>query len=253
MRILKDSPEGIEFYKKNRKEYRKMVQQANRRWKNIEKAGLSSRAVDEAEAAGGKYFYVSQLKGPEGLAELVRLRNFLNDDTSTVKGAQYYQTTVVDVVAFREEWGESWEGLGDMRYNNYKETFEAEYGEEFTSRVYANYRRLEKEFNRLLQEGVLGEGFGSDNLITMMFDMAIKGVDDGFSMLIRGGKRKGEIRDEIEAPEFVGAHRMLEYFDHNYYKDEETSSYKRKPTKIDNILREGRQVYHDYIGQLYDF
>lgn len=250
-RIIKEAPEDYEYYLTHRDAYRKMVDTANKRWKNIEKQGLESRAVDNAlDANPEKYFRVGDLRGEDGISELTRLRDFLADSTSTVRGAKYYQTTVIDTEEFRNKYGRSWETRNGVRYNNYKERFEADYGEEFTKRVYSNYRRLEKDFNELLQAGVLGEGYGSDELITLMFKLAVEGEDQGFNMVLQSGPRAGELRDETEAPEFKAAN-MLKYFRKNKIEMDE-KIFDKNVVRADRILMERKRWYDDTVARRFE-
>lgn len=204
--ITKEKAHNLEFYQNNAKELQKLIKTANRRWRELEKLGLPSRAIDEAlDIRKRKYFRAEDFKTKNGLANLTRLRNFLADPTSLPGGARYYKATVLDVKEFKDLYGDPWETdeQTGLRFNNYAQTFEAEYGEDFTSRIYANYRKLEDDRNELLSAGILPESFDSETLITAMFSMAVEGVQSSGVI---------NYRDELDAPEYGHARDILDYY-----------------------------------------
>lgn len=86
--ITKEKEHNLEFYQNNAKELQKLIKTANRRWRDLEKLGLPSRAIDEAlDIRKRKYFRAEDFKTKNGLANLTRLRNFLADPTSLPGGA----------------------------------------------------------------------------------------------------------------------------------------------------------------------
>ena len=222
IKIRKEPEKNLEFYKEHKSEYESLVKRANARWKNIEKNELSSPAVEEAILArnGKHYFSVADFKGENALSELAALRTFLADETSTVQGAKFYTDTVVREKDFQSEWGRSWEidpETGE-KYNNYKKIFEETYGEEFTKRIYSNYRRIEDEYGDLLLSGVLGEQFDSETLITIMFSRAVESKKKYFWMRDAEGNLKldnegNRIIDFERAPEFNFAMKTMRKYD----------------------------------------
>lgn len=209
--ITTEKEKSLTFYQEHREELQKLIKTANRRWRDLEKRELPSRAIDEAMASRKrKYFRASDFQTRNGLRAMDRLRTFLADPTSKVRGAQYYKDTVTDVEEFRRQYGTSWQVDPEtgLNVNNYNEYFTDKYGEDFTKRVYANYRRLEKDHTTLLNAGLLPATFDSDTLITLMFDRAIE--DPSYY----GDESESDYySDQTNAPEFERAKRVLDYYD----------------------------------------
>lgn len=209
-RMTKEKEHNIDFYRTHRKELQKLIRTANRRWRDLEERGLPSRAIDEALGIRKrKYFRASDFQTKNGLVNLQRLRNFLADPTSNIRGAEYYKETVIDVEEFKQLYGSAWEIDPEtgIKRNNYNEYFSQEYGEEFTKRVYANYHRIEKDHQMLLAAGILPEAFDSDTLITLMFDAAVE--DPSYYGV---NVERGRHSEEVNAPEFARARKVLDYY-----------------------------------------
>lgn len=230
--ITTEKAKNLEFYQQNKEELQKLIKAANRRWRDLEKRGLPSRAIDEAMASRKrKYFRAADFQTRNGLKALQRLRTFLADPTSKIRGAQYYKDTVTDVEEFRKQHGTSWEVDPDtgLRHNNYNEIFTEKYGEDFTKRVYANYRRIEKNHRMLLNAGLLPETFDSDTLITLMFDVAEE--DPAYY----GEESESDYySDQTNAPEFGRAKRVLDYYDEKE---------KEKKKKYKSLAQKANMLY----------
>lgn len=243
-KIRKKAEPKKEFYKEHRAEYKALVKKANARWQNIEKNELSSPAVENAIASrGGKhYFKVSDFSGDNAMKELAALREFLADETSTVKGAKYYTDTVERVNEFQKVYGKPWESdENGNRFNNYRDYFSNLYGEEYTKRIYSNYRYLEEEYNELLNAGILGDSFDSETLITLLFDRAEQSK-----------KKHFKERNWASAPERAYGKKILEQYDQKFFQKQQGSIMNDDELKIRRIEWEGKEVYDDYVaGQFY--
>lgn len=254
--IRTDAEKSIEFYKEHKAEYEKLIKRANERWKNIEKNELSSPAVEEAILArkGKHYFAAEDFQGENALSELAALRTFLADETSTVEGAKFYTDTVVRQKEFEAKWGKSWEINAETgeKYNNYKQKFEEIYGEDFTKRVYSNYRRVESEYGKMLLAGILGEQFDSETLITIMFSRAVDSKKKNFYMRDDSGRIKydpdgNKMIDYERGPEFSYAMKTMEKYDSKIR--EKTDIFNNKTTMDATILYgRGLDFYDDAVG-----
>ena len=247
-RMTKEKEHNLEFYRTHRKELQKLIRTANRRWRDLEERGLPSRAIDEALGIRKrKYFRSSDFQTKNGLVNLQRLRNFLADPTSNIRGAEYYKNTVTDVEEFRRLYGTSWQEDPEtgIRVNNYNERFTAEYGEEFTKRVYANYRRIEKDHQMLLAQGILPEAFDSDTLITLMFDSA---TDD--PSYYGDDIETGLHSEEVNAPEFMRAKKVLNYYEQRV--DKNSKRYNDLAQKAHMLYSVSAGWFESFKGGVYD-
>lgn len=247
-RMTKEKEHNLEFYRTHRKELQKLIRTANRRWRDLEERGLPSRAIDEALGIRKrKYFRSSDFQTKNGLVNLQRLRNFLADPTSNIRGAEYYKDTVVDVEEFRRLYGTSWQEDPEtgIRVNNYNERFSAKYGEDFTKRVYANYRRIEKDHQMLLAQGILPEAFDSDTLITLMFDSAI---DD--PSYYGDDIETGLHSEEVNAPEFKRAKKVLNYYEQRV--DKSSKRYNDLAQKAHMLYSVSAGWFDSFKGGVYD-
>ena len=247
-RTTKEKEHNLEFYRTHRKELQKLIRTANRRWRDLEERGLPSRAIDEALGIRKrKYFRSSDFQTKNGLVNLQRLRNFLADPTSNIKGAEYYKETVTDVEEFRRMYGTSWQEDPEtgIRVNNYNERFTAEYGVDFTKRVYANYRRIEKDHQMLLAQGILPEAFDSDTLITLMFDSAL---DD--PSYYGDDIETGLHSEEVNAPEFKRAKKVLNYYEQRV--DKNSKRYNDLAQKAHMLYSVSAGWFDSFKGGVYD-
>lgn len=202
-KIRTKKEKSLKFYQEHKKEYASLVKKANQRWRNIEAKELSSPAIEEAIASrkGKHYFSVNDFQGKNAMKELAALRTFLADETSTVKGARYYTDTVVRSEAFQSNYGKPWElNEWGINVNKYDEYFSNLYGEDFTSRIYSNYRKVEDAYGKLLLGNILGNEFDSETLITLMFDRAVE-------------SKKKHFKDNENGPEYRYAMRLMERYD----------------------------------------
>lgn len=246
--MTKEKEHNLEFYRTHKKELQKLIRTANRRWRDLEERGLPSRAIDEALGIRKrKYFRSSDFQTKNGLVNLQRLRNFLADPTSNIRGAEYYKETVTDVEEFRRLYGTSWQEDTEtgIKVNNYNERFTAKYGEDFTKRVYANYRRIEKDHQMLLAQGILPEAFDSDTLITLMFDSAI---DD--PSYYGDDVETGLHSEEVNAPEFKRAKKVLNYYEQRI--DKSSKRYNDLAQKAHMLYSVSAGWFDSFKGGVYD-
>ena len=138
---------------------------ANERRRKLDELDLRSlaisRAYDESDDQWG--FDISQMtdKG-DIIAEVTRARVFINDETSTVKGAELYT---------QQESYKQWQGQFGNQYNNWENKFKkfniSTISEENARVAFAAYRRLEES------EAARVMSYGSENMIIAIYDMVI--------------------------------------------------------------------------------
>lgn len=138
---------------------------ANERWKRLDDLDLRSlaisRAYDESNDRWG--FDVSQLTDRgEIIAEATRARVFINDETSTIEGAELYS---------QQESYKQWAGQFGGQYNNWENKFKnyniTTISENAARVAFSAYRRLEEsEAARIMS-------YGSENMIIAIYDMVV--------------------------------------------------------------------------------
>ena len=148
--------------------YQEIIEDANRRWEDIESQGFSSMAIDRArEGSGRDYFTLSLADDEQGvIEEVTRARTFLADKTSTIEGAELY-TVEINSERFRGKFGSEYR---TPEYGN--KGFDINViDEEYAKEVFRSYRKLEE-----LEQGLIQE-YGSENLIIAMYDAKVRGAD----------------------------------------------------------------------------
>ena len=93
--------EAVESSPELRKEVRRVFQMANRRIQNLERAGLVSWAVKQADKLGIKGYSKFSVKGQDWQTiknEYTRAISFLQNPNSTAEGARQLEKTVREVV-----------------------------------------------------------------------------------------------------------------------------------------------------------
>lgn len=150
-------------YRQIRQESQIIIDEANKRWRDIEEAGYISKAIFTAMDSneGNAYFDISQLTNYDDIrAELTRARIFINDITSTLEGAELYT---------REEHARQYYGKFGNQYNNYNnhyKKFDIYNIDENIARVaFRLYRDIEGLQAAWLQQ------YGSGESIAMLYDM----------------------------------------------------------------------------------
>lgn len=164
---------------------------ANTRWERIEALGLSSNAIERAlsENNNQPYFNIEQDNVKSLLKEAIRASVFLSDDTSTTVGANLY-TVQLNAAQYKGKFGNQYKNWK----HNYK-TFNTDViDENVAKRAFAAYRRIEEVKAALIME------YGSENLITAIYDAEIRGMDGllyGMDLLDAYYKKKSETWNKI--------------------------------------------------------
>ena len=99
--LKKEIVEAVESSPELRKEVRRVFQMANRRIQNLERAGLVSWAVKQADKLGIKGYSKFSVKGQDWQTiknEYTRAISFLQNPNSTAEGARQLEKTVREVV-----------------------------------------------------------------------------------------------------------------------------------------------------------
>ena len=99
--LKKEILEAVESSPELRKEVRRVFQMANRRIQNLERAGLVSWAVKQADKLGIKGYSKFSVKGQDWQTiknEYTRAISFLQNPNSTAEGARQLEKTVREVV-----------------------------------------------------------------------------------------------------------------------------------------------------------
>lgn len=104
-----------EFSRLNKTQLRQVVSRlsdtANKRMQSLQKTGVLSKALRDAEKSGGKFS--TRGKGLDELrAEYMRVRDFLNDRSSTVRGAKAVEKDIIKKIT--DIYGEDLKGV-DVR------------------------------------------------------------------------------------------------------------------------------------------
>lgn len=148
-----------------------LINEANSRWEKLDVKNLRSTAISRAleENNNIKGFDISQLTSPNQIiAEATRARVFINDPTSTIRGASLYT---------RQESYKKYLGQFGNKYNNFENNFKRFniniISEDEARIAFRAYRMLEEtDAARIM-------AYGSENMIAAMYDLVIeKGLSD---------------------------------------------------------------------------
>lgn len=77
-----------------RRAARPVIRKANAQYKEVKATGYLSTAIDYADSTGGLFNVEDKFTVEEVIAELTRAETFLNDETSTTKGALAYDVMI---------------------------------------------------------------------------------------------------------------------------------------------------------------
>lgn len=148
-----------------------LFSEANRRIEFIKSQGFTSFAIDKLESESNKdYFDLEDIVDRESLVEqLYRVRLFLNDKGSTIEGAKL-ETAQINSEIYKGKFGNQY----NTEENNYAHYDTKIIDKEFASRAFESYRKLEQ--TKAGQIAIQG-GYGSENLITALYDAEIRGLD----------------------------------------------------------------------------
>lgn len=145
-----------------------VINLANTRWNKLDQLDLRSNAIStalESSQNDERFFYISSTMSKEEiLAEATRARVFINDPTSTIKGAEVYTEELNSI---------QWKGQFGAKYKNYENKYKSYntklIDEEAAKAAFRAYRMLEEI------EGARIEQYGSEETIIEIFDITIKG------------------------------------------------------------------------------
>lgn len=144
-----------------------ILDEANYRWSVLDQRDLRSLAISRAMSeSDDKRFFSFDNMSTEGsiMAEATRARVFLQDETSTIEGAERYT---------REESYKQYMGQFGSKYatweNNFRSFNTKVIDEDMAKVAFEAYRRLEEsEAARIL-------AYGSENMIVAIYDMVVTG------------------------------------------------------------------------------
>lgn len=150
-----------------------VVYEANRRIEMIQSAGYTSYALDRVirEGGGRDYFDLDDINTREDLiAENTRMRVFLNDEGSTMKGARL-ETAQIYAEKYRGKFG-----------NQYKKEYNVAFDTstidpEIAKVAFENYRKIEEDHAAIIGKQGMPGVYGSENLIIALYDAEIRGKD----------------------------------------------------------------------------
>lgn len=149
-----------------RQKLKPIVDLANARWSALDERNLRSLAISRAyEESNDRWGFNLDIMKDEYdiIAEATRARVFINDKTSTIKGAELY-TQQESYLQYKGQFGN--------QYKNWENKFQGfnskTISEEQARAAFAAYRRLEEsEASRIM-------AYGSENTILAMYDIALK-------------------------------------------------------------------------------
>lgn len=148
-----------------------LFSEANRRIEYITAQGFTSFAINKVIEEGGKDFFdIDGINSRESLLEqMYRVRIFLNDKGSTIEGAKL-ETSQINAALYKGKFGNEYY----TKENNYARYDTSVIDKDAASRAFESYRKLEKT-----QAGkfALDGSYGSENLITALYDAEIRGFD----------------------------------------------------------------------------
>lgn len=145
--------------------------EVNHKIEIIQMNGLTSNAISRLlDESGRDYFDVDVIDSRETLIkELTRMNVFLADRGSTLEGARL-DTAMINSEQYKGKFGNQY----NNEENDFKR-FDTRYiDEDVAKRAFSSYRRIEEfRASEITSEGA----YGSENLITAMYDAEIRGLD----------------------------------------------------------------------------
>lgn len=150
-----------------------LVYEANMRIEMIQSSGYTSFAVDRVIQEGGRdYFDLEDITTREDLiAENTRMRVFLNDQGSTMKGAKLETAQI---------YSEKYKGKFGSQYKNEANDYAFDTSiidPEVAKKAFESYRRIEEDRASIIGKQGMPGVFGSENLIIAIYDAEIRGKD----------------------------------------------------------------------------
>lgn len=172
---VKKIPDKLTKYQLEEAKYKleNLVNEANKRIEMIKAAGYTSYALDRViqEGGGRDFFTLDDVNTREELVrESTRLRVFINDKGSSVEGAKL-ETVQILADKYKGKFGNEY---NKKEYNYAKYDINA-IDKTIAERAFKNYRIIEE--NRASQITEKLGGYGSENLITALYDAEVRGLD----------------------------------------------------------------------------
>lgn len=159
-----------------RSQLKQLVNKANRRAKALKSRKIESRALLEAQRTykrrdkSGELFKSELRTREQILNEFARVNQFLNDYTSTVKGARRAEKHILENL--KGAFGSEWNAIYGVNYDK------SRINDESAKEAFRLYRLLQEEFTWTRIAGVFkGKeglvGYGSEVLINYLYDMVV--------------------------------------------------------------------------------
>lgn len=151
-----------------------LVYEANMRIEMIQSSGYTSYAVDRVIQEGGRdYFDIEDISTREELiAETTRMRIFLNDKGSTMKGAKL-ETAQIYSEKYKGKFGSEYknEANGNFAFDT------SIIDPEVAKKAFQSYRKIEEDRAAIIGKQGMPGVYGSENLIIAIYDAEIRGKD----------------------------------------------------------------------------
>ena len=150
-----------------------IVYEANTRIQMIQHAGYTSYALDRVirEGDGRDYFDLENITSREELiAENTRMRIFLNDEGSTMKGARL-ETAQIYSEKYRGKFGNQYRKENNVAFDT------STIDPEIAKMAFENYRKIEEDRAAIIGKQGMPGVYGSENLIIALYDAEIRGKD----------------------------------------------------------------------------
>lgn len=205
-----------------------LVNQANERAEQLIKAGLPSRALLEAQRtlkrkstrANDEFLFRSDLARKVDInREFARVHAFLNDYTSTMTGAANFTT---DINSLDGAFGGRWKVSTGENFDT------SRIDKTMASKAFDIYRRVVEQAGGweravgLFQGKESLVGYGSENLITAIYDMVQNSVNEGDIINLA----RDMVESGIQAYQEMAANQVADY-DYGIVFDDEEAQQRR--------------------------
>lgn len=149
-----------------------LVYEANMRIEMIQSAGYTSYALDRViKESGRDYFDLEDVNSREDLiSETTRMRVFLNDEGSTMKGARL-ETAQIYSDKYKGKFGNQYKAENNVAFDT------KSIDPEIAKRAFESYRKIEEDRAALIGKQGMPGVYGSENLIIALYDAEIRGKD----------------------------------------------------------------------------
>lgn len=211
-----------------REQLRVLVERANRKANELFSSNLPSRALLEAQRtlrrqtsrSDDSELFRSDLKSRRQInREFARVHAFLNDYTSTIEGAENFTSNLTNL---KGAFGGQWKETTGENYDT------SRIDKELATKTFDIYRRVVESAGGweravgLFQGKESLIGYGSENLITAIYDMVQNNVSDESVMNIA----RDLIEQGIQDYQQMAAKQVADY-DYGILFDDETAENRR--------------------------